>query len=642
MKLINKLTAALMVLPMVAAITACSDEHAEYASPEALANAQVYFPTTNQSTVGLTVDETSFDVTIARVKTEGELVVPITATMNEGEESLLQIPASVTFADGQNEATLTVTYDPADFQYDEEHPVTLAIGDKEVQTPYGITSYEFTAVMSAPWTPWCTTPAQFENAGGQNWPFGSVCTGTFTYAQMMEGDDPGLPVAIRQSTVNPSTIQIKIGNWFYGVDLLLDGEWSEKYQVYFLTIAPQWTGYYAENYSENVMVTDYVNYWKNIRKADGAEVLTYDPESDYGWPNAYNPETGTMEIAVVYYISAGVFGQGYETFQMDGYYVPDYSVEATYAGVMKNANEEWSAVVDFEMGADVAKAKYTMVDAKYDDQTIAGAIVEDQVESVEITEGGRVYLPLSEDGKFRVVIVSYDEEDEPKELSSCVFEFEKGGSSWESLGIGCYTDDIVASLYQQDPITYEVEVLGSTKTPGLYRVVYPYGEVYPFNEEGDYDNSTTYYMEINAEDPDGVYMAQQETGCDWGYGNMKIMSMGWYYMQKGESYEEIKKRGIFGNLKDGIITFPVKGLVVSDKDGDYYANPNGAFELILPDTYAAMVKAHKAPQLQKKHRTIAHRRNRSAMQHVSTKVNKKMMHQKVTKKVSTFKAPVVK
>ena len=60
--------------------------------------------------------------------------------------------------------------------------------------------------------------------------------------------------------------------------------------------------------------------------------------------------------------------------------------------------------------------------------------------------------------------------------------------------------------------------------------------------------------------------------------------------------EVIKANGIeFGTLQDGIITFPVNGLIVYDDDGDYYGNINGAFRLILPGS-AAGTKARKAPE----------------------------------------------
>lgn len=167
---------------------------------------------------------------------------------------------------------------------------------------------------------------------------------------------------------------------------------------------------------------------------------------------------------------------------------------------------------------------------------------------------------------------------------------------WDHLGIGLYTDDIVGPLFGADPISYEVEVLEKSSQPGLFRVVYPYGEVFPYNEPGDWDNSKTYYLEINAMDPTAVYFFEQDLGVDWGYGMMAAVSNAGRYVAAGNSIEVIKANGIeFGTLVDGVITFPVRGIIAYDADGGYYANTNGAFELVLPEAYAATVKAHRAP-----------------------------------------------
>lgn len=169
-------------------------------------------------------------------------------------------------------------------------------------------------------------------------------------------------------------------------------------------------------------------------------------------------------------------------------------------------------------------------------------------------------------------------------------------ASWESLGIGLYTDDIVGPLFGASPISYEVEVLAKPSQPGLYRIVYPYGEVFPYNDPGDYDTSKSYDLEINAMDPTAVYIELQDLGVDWGYGMMSVVSNAARYIASGYSIEVIKANGIeFGTLEDGVITFPVKDLIAYDADGGYYANNNGAFELVLPEAYATMAKARKAP-----------------------------------------------
>ena len=95
----------------------------------------------------------------------------------------------------------------------------------------------------------------------------------------------------------------------------------------------------------------------------------------------------------------------------------------------------------------------------------------------------------------------------------------------------------------------------------VYRLIDPYGEVFPYNDPGDYRLGVKWV--IDATDPNAVTFEQTKLGVDWGYGEMEAAML-----------EP-------GKMVNKVITFPVKGLVVFDDDGGYYANNNGAFELDL-------------------------------------------------------------
>ena len=155
----------------------------------------------------------------------------------------------------------------------------------------------------------------------------------------------------------------------------------------------------------------------------------------------------------------------------------------------------------------------------------------------------------------------------------------------EKIGMGKYTEDIVGPLYDGEVLTYEVEILESNKTPGLYRLVNPYGEAYPYNEEGDWDASKKYYLEINATDAEGVYFELQNTGLNWGDGNVYVYSYAAYYLDYGYTLDDVKAEGLAGTLVDGVITFPAESILVGfleESDDLYYANTNGAFKVVLP------------------------------------------------------------
>lgn len=161
---------------------------------------------------------------------------------------------------------------------------------------------------------------------------------------------------------------------------------------------------------------------------------------------------------------------------------------------------------------------------------------------------------------------------------------------WKSLGKATYTDDIVSGMYGKsatetlDPVSYEVEVQESQDRPGVYRLVNPYGEAYPYNEPGDWDDSKDYYLEIDASDPKAVYYDLQDLGLDWGDGAMFSISYAGYNYLNGKTKEEIAAAGLFGKLEKGVITFPEKGLLVGF-DGNnnlYYGNTRSAFKIVLP------------------------------------------------------------
>lgn len=132
--------------------------------------------------------------------------------------------------------------------------------------------------------------------------------------------------------------------------------------------------------------------------------------------------------------------------------------------------------------------------------------------------------------------------------------------SWSAYGTCSYTDDIVGPLFGAAPVTYDVKV---EKADGfdVYRLIDPYGEVFPYNDPGDYRLGVKWV--IDATDPNAVTFDQTKLGVNWGYGEMEA--------------------GMLepGKMVNKVITFPTKGLVVFDDDGGYYANNNGAFKLDL-------------------------------------------------------------
>lgn len=164
----------------------------------------------------------------------------------------------------------------------------------------------------------------------------------------------------------------------------------------------------------------------------------------------------------------------------------------------------------------------------------------------------------------------------------------KRNKDWKDAGMALYREDLMTTFFSVDNPIYQVPIQEHKKTPGLYRLVNPYGTYYPYNESGDYDPNAYSYMLIHAEDPAHVWVEDHETTMDWSYGRFFFTSMVAYYLSNGNSMEAIlsARPDVFGTLQDGIITMPERSMLVSMADYNdanlYYANNNGLFAIALP------------------------------------------------------------
>ena len=160
---------------------------------------------------------------------------------------------------------------------------------------------------------------------------------------------------------------------------------------------------------------------------------------------------------------------------------------------------------------------------------------------------------------------------------------------WKSIGTGIYTEDFFTTFFKVDPVTMDVEIEQSEDDPTRYRMIYPYDEKYIYNDPGDWDTSKSYDIVFTIPDADHVYITPQEIGVDWGYGMFSIASAAGRYIASGYDIEIIEKNGIpFGQLKDGVVTFPEENSLLISMAGYnagafYYANTNGAFKITLPE-----------------------------------------------------------
>ena len=120
-------------------------------------------------------------------------------------------------------------------------------------------------------------------------PIGTV---DYTYSIMFEEPqvDEGLVICKR---IDDDKLY-RISDWFYGVDYLFT--WDQETNA--VTVPEQYTGYTHSTHGD-VMIQDLATYAES----------TYEE-----YPCYFDPETSTFHTSVIYYVSAGNFGYGEETF----------------------------------------------------------------------------------------------------------------------------------------------------------------------------------------------------------------------------------------------------------------------------------------------------------------------------------------
>lgn len=567
---------------------ACSDNDDDsYESAPMPTGSQVFFPKSLTSQINLSETATSFNIPIQRYAADAAETVNLKTTATSDR---FNVPTTVTFNAGSKDTVITVTYDPSQFEYAKLDTLTIAI-DESVTTPYGLSSYTFTACVPEP--------------------FVSIGMGTYYDGFLMDGGP--YEVEILQNKNNPSQYRImhpydtaiskeewpNQGDQSESITLTLlkpgdvvgDVTISKNNLVLFTSTN---SGYFntSNDYNQNI----WLHHPSRFSDLQSEDYFSGSYVSEY-------KEDGTPGVILLgaYYYMDGIGGwSSYITSPLVEIVFPDYdpkdyTLEVEYLGKFETPAEEYFANFSITMGADIDEVKYVLIEGKDVDSAVSG-IVDGSIEGETISEDGEVKMSVAASGQYTLVAVGFAEGEAQAQASKTI-KFQIGAAEqWKALGTGLYTEDCLLDLFKDNdgnqlaPFTYQVEVEESMSRAGVYRMVNPYGAAFPYNEEGDWDASKDWYVEINAQDPTGVFIEAQETGLDWGYGMFSIQSMGSYYMDNGYSFDDVKAAGYMGTLADGIISFPENGLVVLMGGNTYKGGRMGEAKLVLPSAVPASVR----------------------------------------------------
>lgn len=372
--------------------------------------------------------------------------------------------------------------------------------------------------------------------------------------------------------------------------MLNDQELSQEI-VYFTEAN---TGYYYNSYQAYVYAmhpADWPRYASDQSSWLDSKVMDY---QDNGLP-------GEIVLNPLYVMKdVGSFGKDPINILFPGWRARDYSVSMGEVTTEKDEQGKAYAITTLSLGTDVQNVRALVIKA---DDSIDDAYetLGNSSEYDVSVDDGTIRVPFNGDelaGELLLIVGVFDSKGQIRSNDSRLFEYYPNGAPWQSLGQGTFTDDIISSLFSLDPVTYSVEIMENQYQPGLYRVMNPYAnDVYPYAEKFESIDGDGYYIEIDATDPEVVYIQEQDL-CKIDGEKYSFSTMAGYYLYY-YSAEELKSYGYMGHLTDGVITFPVfdngnrkyQGVV----NDSYYAGLNGKIEIRLPSATASNNVKQAAP-----------------------------------------------
>ena len=500
MKNILRFSYMVLVSLVAFAISSCTSDY-DYTGAPKVAN-EVYFSNTQQSKIELSKSNSSFVVTLHRVETKGELTVLLNYTPDEG--SIFSVPNHVTFADGEAEAPITITYNPEDLQYGTYNGGTISVANEDYDTTYGIGSFTFKAGA----TEWMDINT-------------NKSIGAFrddAISSLLGIDPPTFDVKIQKSVVEEG-----------------------KYRI--LNPYKAWADEYAEK--NEATYDDADHYW--IINATDPDYVYMEP-CETGVDLGLGAVTATSFVAN--YLSQGVtldkikaakpelFGKlekgvitmpaksllllmgdkgyyggtnGLFSVALPGNVIANYSVEASYKGRFTDANDNDFAQVTMTLSNDVAKVKYALVPASSDLNATVSGIIDGSVASEEVSASGDVQVPFDETGKYVLVMVLYNANDEAvgsDVLNLSLKSSKDAAEVWNDVAAGTVTIGVKSYgsiFYQEDPgvlmgkpVVTEGVLSQSGSDPTKFRIT-------PFA-----DDKTP--LEFNVAEDGTITVETQETG----------------------------------------------------------------------------------------------------------------------------------
>lgn len=534
---------------------------------------EVYFKLEEIGDLDIDTDATSVSFHLYRVDSSKDLTIGlVSSVVNPDGESVTEIfgvPTEVTFPAGQSMIEVPVSIVFSAVTAEMPYTMTVSIAGEQ-QTPYGATSGEFTLIYGTKYYPW------EDYLPGQYATFQMAGAWSYYYEA---------PIYFHKSINMPHLSQYKIEDPFSDVDwdylmtvdhsmpLTIDGQEGECYLVRCGTINT--TVDFQESILYLLDVYNFIESWLSNPTAD--RILNIMALNEMQ-PSFINETTGTLYVNLIaqtqvamgtssYYPSMG----GVQVVQLPGFKTYGVAIDEAGYNVLPGGLEQKKFQI-FKT-EDTPVMKYSMYKGTLTDEEIAAKaqdiLANDKLE--EITANEATIAFELETGDYTLVVVGIeDASEEPEVVATKALSFSYASTSADGFvttGKCYYTDAFLCSLDGDlfNAATVTVDVQTNPDKPGIYRLKNPYRAWAEATENEDYLMAGNFYITVNAADVNLVYIEEFNTGIRINPFEGPVMgySKAAQELAKGTSAGAIKLRKLNGTMKNNVITFPTKTLLVN-------------------------------------------------------------------------------
>lgn len=406
--------------------------------------AQVYFPNTIPSEFNVGDDELSVTIPVRRVVTDAAMTVNILASIEQGQEGILNIPSSVSFEAGSDLANLVITFDRGKLVDGTEYKASLLINDEQNLTYYGNYMIDIKII---PW-PWEELGTGKYRDG---WLYG-----------LFEGNLVELDVTIHKHKSQEGVYMVEeMFGWTFMTEFFgaTQSQLSEQFSYTptnitidcsdpaNVKIAKQYTGITEgyQNYGDFLIESAAPGTFVN-------GVITFPEDGINAYMTGYRSDPLPTNLDGTFRI------------MLPGAQITDYTLTAAYGGMLVNSdNSSASAVIDFTYGADVTGINYVIAegDVETSAATLAAQIANGTAENILTIEdfvvgAGSVSIKadLTTPGPYTVVALPLDKENKPLESNAAAASFYFPGMDGGDIP-DCDVEAMMGSVSENKPDALE-------------------------------------------------------------------------------------------------------------------------------------------------------------------------------------------